>query len=288
MPCATLAEKGSPPCLSYGLTGSVFSDASIDLTHDRCYAAQPVSLPPPSQQEQSRRLRLVSDLHLFSRRSRADDYLPAIRAAAAEADLFVLAGDTFDFKWAHQPCAESFADQARDWLTDLVAAQPACQFHFILGNHDHHSALITRLTQLALELPNFAWHEWYFRHRDAIFLHGDAANGFTTTERLSKFRTRCDRHKRRPGRVKNRIYDIVVATHIHTCSSGLMFPARRVAKLITRYLENIGQGAEAGTREVYFGHTHRPLDGFEYAGMRFHNAGAPIKGTRFRIVEAEI
>ena len=58
-------------------------------------------------------LRLVSDLHLFSRRSRAGDYLPAIHRAADEADLFVLAGDIFDYKWAHQPCSESFAEQAR-------------------------------------------------------------------------------------------------------------------------------------------------------------------------------
>ncbi|MFT4550826.1 MAG: UDP-2,3-diacylglucosamine pyrophosphatase LpxH [Verrucomicrobiales bacterium] len=244
-------------------------------------------LPPPSQQHPSQ-LRLVSDLHLFSRRSRADEYLPAIQNAAAEADLFVLAGDTFDYKWAHQPCAESFADQARDWLADLVGGQPSCQFQFILGNHDHHSALMERLTQLALELPNFEWHPWFLRHRDAIFLHGDVANGFATAERLSKFRARCDRHKHRPGRVRNRIYDVAVATHIHTCSGSLMFPARRVVRRITRYLENIGQGADAGTRDVFFGHTHRQLDGFEFAGMRFHNPGAPIKGTRFRILEAEI
>jgi UDP-2,3-diacylglucosamine pyrophosphatase LpxH len=234
------------------------------------------------------RLRLVSDLHLFSRRSQAEGYLPEIRSAASEADLFVLAGDTFDYKWAHQPCAESFADHAKDWLADLAGERQACQFHFLLGNHDHHPALIKRLGQLSAELPNFSWDPWFLRYRSAIFLHGDVANGFATSARLAKFRGRCERHKRRPGPIRNRIYDALIATHIHTCSGGIMFPARRVAQRITRYLEHIGHGSSAGTRDVFFGHTHRPLDGFEYAGMKFHNPGAPIKGTPFRILAAEI
>ena len=91
------------------------------------------------------RLRFVSDLHLFSQRSRAEDHVPAMRRAAEEADLFVLAGDTFDYKWAHQPCPDSFAGAAKDWLADLADGRSDCRFHLLLGNHDHHPALMTRL-----------------------------------------------------------------------------------------------------------------------------------------------
>ena len=234
------------------------------------------------------RLSLVADLHLFSRRSRAEVFHPEIRSAADEADLFVLAGDTFDYKWAHQHCTDSFADQAQDWLLDLAAGRPSCQFRFILGNHDHHPALISRLDALAAKLPNFAWDPWFHRQGSTIFLHGDVANGFATSARLEKFRQRCGRHKRRPGRLRNGIYDALVATHLHTISAGVAFPARRVARRITRYLDHIGHGAQAGTRDVFFGHTHRLLDGFEHAGMRFHNPGAPIRGTAFRILRTEI
>jgi UDP-2,3-diacylglucosamine hydrolase len=145
-----------------------------------------------------------------------------------------------------------------------------------------------RLHDLAAELPNFAWDPWFLRHGDAIFLHGDVANGYATSEALSKFRGRCEHHKRRPGALRNRIYDAVIATRIHNGFSRLCFPARRVAERITSYLEHIGHCAATGTRDVFFGHTHRPLHGFEHAGLRFHNPGAPIKGTPFRVLEAEI
>lgn len=239
---------------------------------------------PPS----TRRLRLVSDLHLFSRRSRADVFLPEMRKAAAEADLFVLAGDTFDYKWAHQPCAESFADQARDWLADLVRDHSQCEFQFLLGNHDHHPALIDRLDDLCAELPNLKWDPWFLREGDAIFLHGDVANGFATPEQLNLFRQRCEQHQRRPGPIRNRIYDAAITARIDKVFTRVMFPPRRVAERITRYLEHIGHCAASGTRDVFFGHTHRILDGFEHGGMRFHNPGAPIKGTAFRILKAEV
>lgn len=234
------------------------------------------------------RLRLVSDLHLFSRRSRAEDHLPAIRLATAEADLFVLAGDTFDYKWAYHPCADSFANEAKNWLTNLAGERPACQFQLLLGNHDHHPALMSRLDDLVTELPNFRWDPWFIRHRDAIFLHGDVANGYSTSAQLEKFRERCENHKHRPGPLRNRIYDALIASKLDRGVTCMMYPPRRVAKRITRYLEHIGHCAESGTRDVFFGHTHRPLDAYEHNGLRFHNPGAPIKGSPFRILEATL
>jgi UDP-2,3-diacylglucosamine hydrolase len=211
-----------------------------------------------------------------------------MRNAAHQADLFVLAGDTFDFKWAHQPCADSFANHAKNWLANLAGERPRCQFQVLLGNHDHHPALMERLDDLASELPNLAWDPWFVRHGDAVFLHGDVANGYSTSTQLEKFRGRCERHTHRPGPLRNRFYDAVIATKLDRAITTLMFPAHRVAHRITRYLEHIGHCHATGTRDVYFGHTHRPMDGYQHAGMRFHNPGAPIKGSPFRILRAEI
>ena len=234
------------------------------------------------------RLRLVSDLHLFSRRSHADKHLPEIQEAAEEADLFVLAGDTFDLKWAHTPTIESFANHAEQWMTELAEKVPGCEFHYLLGNHDHHPALIERLEKLSIELPNLKWDPFYLRRPKSIFLHGDVVMGAPTTEKLERFRNKWSKHKRRPGPFKHRIYDAIVATRLHSISAGIVFPPKLVARRIAKYLDHIGHGPETGVEDVYFGHTHRALEGFEYGGMRFHNAGAPIKGHRFRILEAEI
>jgi hypothetical protein len=51
-------------------------------------------------------------------------------------------------------------------------------------------------------------------------------------------------------------------------------------------LESIGEGPDTGVRDVYFGHTHKNLANYRYRGLTFHNGGAPIKGVKFRIVEA--
>ena len=244
--------------------------------------------PQEQQNEDKTRLRLVSDLHLFSRRSQADKHLSQIQEAASDADLFVFAGDTFDYKWAHTPTEEAFADHAEKWISELAEKVPECSFHYLLGNHDHHPALIDRLEILSERYPNLAWDPYFLRRPSTIFLHGDVAMGLPTTEQLERFRKKWQKHKRKPGAIKNRIYDAIVAARLHSISAGIMFPPKVVARRITKYLEHIGHGAETGLQDVYFGHTHRALEGFEYGGLRFHNAGAPIKGHRFRILDAEI
>src|SRR5256885_311664 len=82
----------------------------------------------------------LSDLHLLSRRSRADLHVPAIHAAAGRANAFILGGDIFDFRWSTLPSADEAVKHAIRWLDDLVASHPRCEFHFIQGYHDriHH------------------------------------------------------------------------------------------------------------------------------------------------------
>jgi UDP-2,3-diacylglucosamine hydrolase len=42
----------------------------------------------------------------------------------------------------------------------------------------------------------------------------------------------------------------------------------------------------ASSADPYFGHTHRSMADYQFGGPTFHNSGAPIKGVKFRILEA--
>jgi UDP-2,3-diacylglucosamine pyrophosphatase LpxH len=227
----------------------------------------------------------VSDLHLFTSRSQAHHYRDEILRAASRAKTFVLGGDIFDFRWAaHQSLAEA-VDDAVDWLEDLTTQRPHCHFHFLLGNHDYHQALIDRLGELDRRLPNFSWHRYYLRLGNNIFLHGDVADRKSTAARLAASRNRW-LHDTKRGVLLSRLYDLAVRAHLHRPIPFVRYRRKRVAKRICAYLEDIRQGPVDGVRNVYFGHTHRALTNYRHGGLTFHNGGAPIKGVRFRIVRA--
>lgn len=227
----------------------------------------------------------VADLHLFANRSVAHRYREEIGRAAAKATTFVLGGDIFDFRWSRHASTGHAVDEAIAWLSALAAESPRCHFHFLLGNHDYHQGLIDRLADLQRKTPNLSWHPFYFRQGWNIFIHGDAADRKTTGETLADRRARWLHHRRR-GRTMNRLYDLVVATRLHGPWPYVIYRRRVVAKRILAYLRDIGQGPEQGVRHVYFGHIHRPMADYRYGGLVLHNCGAPIKGSRFRILKA--
>ena len=117
----------------------------------------------------------VSDLHLFANRSNAHQYLEEIARAASHAEVFVLGGDTFDFRWSRIPLHKA-VERAVHWLVELTAACPQCHFHLVLGNHDYHQAFIDRLGDLEKQVSNLSWHRYYVRLGNSLFLHGDVAN----------------------------------------------------------------------------------------------------------------
>jgi UDP-2,3-diacylglucosamine pyrophosphatase LpxH len=228
----------------------------------------------------------ASDLHLFSSRSNAEQYHDAIVRTAAAADDFVLGGDIFDFHWSRNATLWHALDAAIRWLESLSVDAPACRFHYILGNHDHVPALMQRLDLLAAREPNFAWHEYYLRTGNAVFLHGDVVERDMDPEELALSR-RNRPHMRRAGRVRNWIYDAAVATRIHVPIPYLRHRKENMARRILRYLRHVGQGPETGLRNVYFGHTHLPMVDYVYSGVAFHNGGASIKGIPFHILRAD-
>ncbi len=236
----------------------------------------------------SERCFFISDLHLLANRSKAHRYLEMIKESAAQANYFILGGDIFDFRWARTRNHAHSVDLAVRWLRELIDPCPNCQFHFVLGNHDFDRGFIDRLVQLESDRKNFYYHRYYARIGSAVFLHGDVADReMHDPYSLAAARDYWLTTKRR-GKFFSRLYDVVVATRIHKPIPHLVYAKRVVARRIYAYLLQIEQGPESGVKNVYFGHTHRQMLGYPYAGLIFHNGGAPIKGLKFHIIEADL
>ncbi len=229
----------------------------------------------------------LSDLHLFASRSTAEKYRHVIDAAAASATDFVLGGDIFDFRWATRHGEHEAVVHAIGWLRKLADDCPTCRFHYLLGNHDYHHPFIERLGELVDQVDNLAWHPYHLRLGNCAFLHGDVADRPMNAEILAAART-ADADHRKKGPLLNGLYDMVVMARIHKPLPHVFRPKRLVAKRILRYLDGVGLGPAHGVTDVYFGHIHRVLSNYRHGGLMFHNGGAPIKGLKFRILEANV
>lgn len=229
----------------------------------------------------------VSDLHMFSSRSQEGRYLAELERKAANAGHFVLGGDIFDFRWSSMSSHEETAARAVHWLNKLVGDCPTCNFHYVLGNHDYHAALLERLDRLAEKQKNFSWEPFYLRLGCSIFLHGDAADRMATGDELAAARIRW-MYKKKRGRVANRLYDMAVEKRLHMPFIHLARTKKLTAKRILAYLRDVGETPAGGVKNVYFGHTHLALSNFRFGGVMFHNSGAPMEGLRFAIIEAVI
>ena len=228
----------------------------------------------------------LSDLHMFTRRSQAEQHSEVIRAIAGNADAFVLGGDIFDFRWTTLGTIKDTVDAAIGWLDSLVRPHPECDFHFVLGNHDSHEHFIDRLSQQAEAVENLSWHPYYLRLGSSLFLHGDVVDRKMGQEKLSEKRSRWSQRGRRPA-AAHWLYDLAVEARLHKMTSSLLYRKMVVAKRLLAYLDNIGHGPDNGLEHVFFGHTHSAMSNYEYGGLRFHNGGAPIKGLEFRILQTD-
>lgn len=225
----------------------------------------------------------ASDLHLFSRRSQADRYEAQLRQAAARSRVFVFGGDIFDFRWSTRGSAEATGAAAIEWLERFMEPHSHCEFHYVLGNHDSAPQWVARLDELAGHRQRFAWHPYFLRVHDAIFLHGDVIEGATTHAELDVARARYEHDKPR-GPWSNLLYDLAVGVRLHRLAA-LSRSRRRVVRRLRAYLTEIGHGPENGLAHVFFGHTHVPVINHAQGGLRFHNGGAPVRGLAFRVVE---
>ena len=222
----------------------------------------------------------TSDLHLLSNRSSADRLMPRLHQATAEADLCILNGDIFDFQWSVYPDLRESLDYAENWIRDLVSQYRHCRFVFLMGNHDSLPAYGDLLDALAGTHENLAWEPFHLKLGSKVFLHGDVGSSSHCPEALAAYRQRW--HGRRRRAWVRAAY--LACTHlgiprlIHECT-----PVRRYAGDVVAYLKAELGPAFTEVRDVYFGHSHKPVTDYQWQGLRFHNTGATIHRVRSRI-----
>ena len=216
---------------------------------------------------------VISDLHLFTRRTAADDYADAMREAAGRADFFVLNGDIFDFRWTTLASIEATTATAVQWLRSFAEVNPDCDLHFVMGNHDGTEFFVDYLDMLAVDVPNFLWYPSHVRIGDKLFCHGDLPLSLRPIE---PFRREHRRAKRQKGPWLNSAYQCVVNTNLHRVSD-VLYSRRRCGETILRCLENDRQALADGITDVYFGHIHRAFSDYDCGGVMFHNTGAAIR-----------
>lgn len=224
---------------------------------------------------------VISDLHLFAKRSVAARYQHAMHAAAEKADFFVLNGDIFDFCWTTLASIERTMAAACKWLEDLATAHPRCRFIYVLGNHDGLEPFARRLETLCRHVPNLQWHPSYARIGTSLFFHGDIPLG---KRRGTIFQRKLARLGSRRGWAIKAGYDLVVATRLHKGVASLHW-APRCSRRIMRMLNTNHSEILHGVTDIYFGHTHRAVSNHHHEGIRFHNTGSTIEGLRCNLLK---
>ena len=223
---------------------------------------------------------VVSDLHLFARRSEGAAFLTSLENKLAATDVFVLNGDTFDFRWIAPTDREKAFAAATDDLRTLLHRHPQCTIHFILGNHDCLLGFQRALTELAATQPRFQWHPWLLRLGSAMFLHGDCAEASMDAAELQRRRAPWE-HGQQRGRIASWAYRTAEGLGLAQQAHEWFFPRPRVVERIAHYLDHVCPGWRGEVRDCYFGHTHLPFSGHTYEGIAFHNTGSampPILG----------
>lgn len=229
---------------------------------------------------------VLSDLHLFARRSRAADCLQSLRADLASADVVVLNGDTFDFRWSTLRDRRTTVAAALDWLCALADDLPKCRIHYVLGNHDCLADFREQLASLASTLPRLRWHEHFLRLGAALFLHGDCAHEPMDADGLRRYRAPWENDPQR-GPVATGAY--IVADHLgltRLAHARYLPPGRTVGRIV-HYLNRAWPGWQIDIRDCYFGHTHLPFSGHRQDGVVFHNSGSAIRGMAFNPIRFE-
>ncbi len=230
----------------------------------------------------------VSDLHLLTSRTLATQHEKSIHEAASRAKRFILGGDIFDFGWSTFRSPEESVSTAMKWLDKLVCTHRDCEFHFVFGNHDYNRRFIQAVESYSTAEDNFFSHRYYVRMGKSLFLHGDIADHPQMCHEKLETRRSKYLHDDLQSAWRHKAYDILITTHLHRVISRIANPKKRTAMRLLAYLNRIGHGPETGLQHVYFGHTHEPLSHYTLGGVTFHNPGAPLRGVKFRIIEAEV
>ena len=222
----------------------------------------------------------LSDLHLFSRRSIGQRYWDQHADSIAGAKSIVLGGDMFDFRWSQLGSLEATLDAAAAWLEKAIVLNPTASWVYLLGNHDCHPRMQALLSSISKEYPAFVWSPTFWRIGSNVFLHGDVLDGIRHVGGLESYRARFhDEHAKGP--LSNLLYDAVLQTRLHGLVPRVRHTRRQTCRTLLEYLKGCETALTPEVRNVFFGHTHVPMQGYRFDRFDFHNTGSGIRYLNF-------
>lgn len=230
---------------------------------------------------------VISDLHLFARRSRGAVRFDLLRERLTAADVLVLNGDIFDFRWSMLGGLKETLPAAINWLEALVRDFSHGEIHFIAGNHDCPRAFFERLSGLAAAVSRFHWHEYWLQLGPALFIHGDCAHRHMDHTGLGQFRKNWARDWRWSSALAAAylwVDHLGITKRVHEWH----FPREKTIERLAFYLDRSYPDWRGRTQDCYFGHTHLPFVDHEHAGVRFHNTGSAIHNLDFNPLTFEL
>ena len=227
---------------------------------------------------------VISDLHLFTPWSVADDYMHEIHEAAGRADFFVLNGDIFDFRWSSLSSAKATLAASAAWLCAFAHGHTNCHIIYVMGNHDGLRPFADRLDAAVESTPNLEWHPSHVRIGPALFTHGDL---FLRRDAADPFTRPLHPAIHAKPRALRRCYRLLHSMRVHRWHAPAL-SSRRCAKRIIRSLDAASNGDTEGITDIYFGHTHTKFADYVYRGLRFHNTGSMIGGLPWHMLPVRI
>jgi predicted phosphodiesterase len=251
---------------------AIFPDV---ICRDRRLGAGSRILPPLRQGL------VISDLHLFSPCSNAEEQLRRIKRHLERIDTLVLNGDTFDFRWSMYPSEKASVHAALLWMERLAVQFDGRRVHYVLGNHDCLKSFQCRLEEFARGSRVVKLHGMSLCLGRSLFLHGDCAIPQMTGEKLATYREAWSRD--RPcGPVGSGLYAIAASTGVGRLLHHYYFPRQATVGRVSRYLDEVLPAWRQKTVDCFFGHTHMPFRNHVEGGVRFHNTGSAIRGMGFQ------
>jgi len=226
----------------------------------------------------------VSDLHVFSGRSKGESLPSELQGAYPESNLLVLGGDIFDFKWSSMGEAGTLL-AAEKWLASLLD-QWRGDVVFLAGNHDCSLKFFEVLSQIALRIERFTWHRHHLHLGDAVFLHGDVLDAGHDLSKLDSYRNKFH-PKSNQSTLSRRAYSAIVAMRIHRMAPKMRHRELQTCQKLFRLLPQLVNMPHK-VRRVFFGHTHVAVAGRELKGVKFYNPGAAVQHIAFEPIQFDV
>ncbi len=226
---------------------------------------------------------VVSDLHLFTRRSGLTSLVQALPRDNNGLQYLVLNGDIFDFRWSTFRDNKTTVMNAVTCLKDLLKKNSFHEVHYVVGNHDCHINFISELDKVENGTPSFFVHRYFMKMQDRLFLHGDCCNRLITHQQLMSQRQKWEQDARRPD-WQARAYALADSISLTKLFHTIYFPKKVVARRALYYMKSLPGSLPEGIAQVYLGHSHIPFKNYPYQGYCFNNSGSGIRGMGYEPV----